>query len=192
MALNVYVVFNIKVFMKKFSLLIPTIILLSGCSSISPIEKESESESHFKDTYFAASEFYISDDIIAGERYRIFNKGLTVTDELRKTAIKKANEFCSEKEGNQKMVTVSEFGATPPYVWGNIPRIEIIFTCQDRVNVNSSPITADKSESNAGSKAELIIVDKYDRLAKIKHLLDSGVLTQDEFDAEKKKILAEK
>ncbi|MFT5676521.1 MAG: hypothetical protein ACI808_002466, partial [Paraglaciecola sp.] len=46
-ALNVNVVFNVKVFMKKFNLLIPIIILLSGCSSVSPIEKESESESHF-------------------------------------------------------------------------------------------------------------------------------------------------
>jgi len=31
--------------------------------------------------------------------------------------------------------------------------------------------------------------DKYDKLAKIKKLLDSGVLTQAEYDAEKKKIL---
>ncbi len=174
--------------MKKFSLLIPVIILLSGCSSISPIEKESESESHFKDTLFAASEFYISDDVIPGERYRIFNKGLTVTDELRKTAIKKANDFCREKDSNQKMVTISEYGATPPYIWGNIPRIEIIFVCQDKVKTNSSPITVDKTEP----KEELVVVDKYDRLGKIKNLLDNGVLTQDEFEAEKKKILAEK
>lgn len=31
--------------------------------------------------------------------------------------------------------------------------------------------------------------DKYDKLKKLKELLDAGVLTQDEFDAEKKKIL---
>jgi hypothetical protein len=187
-ALNVNVVFNVKVFMKKFSLLIPIIILLSGCSSLSPIEKESESESHFKDAFFAGSEFYISDDVISGERYRVFNEGMAVTDELKKTAIKKANEFCREKDSNQKMVTISEFGATPPYLWGNIPRIEIIFACKDRVNANSSSKTADNSKS----KTELIIVDKYDRLSKIKNLLDNGVLTQDEFEAEKKKILAEK
>lgn len=30
---------------------------------------------------------------------------------------------------------------------------------------------------------------KYDELAKLKALLDAGVLTQDEFDAEKRKIL---
>lgn len=34
--------------------------------------------------------------------------------------------------------------------------------------------------------------DKYDQLAKLKKLLDDGVLTQAEFDAEKKKILEQK
>jgi len=34
--------------------------------------------------------------------------------------------------------------------------------------------------------------DKYDRLIKIKGLLDSGVLTQEEFENEKRKILSEK
>ena len=32
-------------------------------------------------------------------------------------------------------------------------------------------------------------IDKYDQLAKIKKLLDSGILTQEEFENEKKKIL---
>nr|BFF40407.1 hypothetical protein BACY1_22120 [Tenacibaculum mesophilum] len=34
--------------------------------------------------------------------------------------------------------------------------------------------------------------DKYDQLAKLKKLLDDGVLTQEEYDAEKKKILEQK
>jgi hypothetical protein len=33
--------------------------------------------------------------------------------------------------------------------------------------------------------------DRLSRLSQLKYLLDHGVLTQDEFDAEKKKILAE-
>lgn len=34
--------------------------------------------------------------------------------------------------------------------------------------------------------------DKYDQLAKLKKLLDDGILTQEEYDAEKKKILEKK
>lgn len=178
--------------MKKTNLLIATVILLSGCSTMSPIEKESESESYFKDAIFAESEFYTSDEILSGERYRIFNEGVTDSEELRKSAIKKANEFCREKGSNQKMVSVSEFGTTPPYLWGNIPRIEIIFVCEEKYRSQHS---ADKSSTQASSEksaAPVIIADKYDRLTKLKKLLDNGVLTQDEFAAEKKKILAEK
>lgn len=166
--------------MKKINLLIPAVILLSGCTSLSTIEKESETESHFKNAYFAGSQLYIAEDEIVGERYRIYNEGVSTTSELKRKATAAANKFCAEQDENKSMLTVSEFGATPPYVWGNMPRIEIIFTCED------------KSKPKAKSVTNVVYADKYDRLAKIKTLLDNGVLTEAEFAAEKKKILAEK
>lgn len=74
------------------------------------------------------------------------------------------------------MLTVSEHTAAPPYILGNFPRIEIIFVCVDKELTQTT----------------VAVTDKYERLIKIKELLDTGTLTQAEFEAEKKKILAEK
>ncbi len=165
--------------MKKYNLLISIMIILSGCSSMSAIEKESESESHFKDAVYEGKDFYISDDEISGDRYRIFHQastGFSGTSGIRKSAIQRANEFCRKIDRNQRMLTVSEHTASPHYILGNFPRIEIIFVCMHKSNTETASI----------------ITDKYDYLTKIKELLDKGVLTQDEFEVEKKKILAEK
>ena len=72
------------------------------------------------------------------------------------------------------MHAVSETASTPPHILGNFPRIELIFQC---VDTSTNPSTV--SEGN-----------KYDKIAALKKLLDSGALTQQEFDAEKAKVLA--
>ena len=74
------------------------------------------------------------------------------------------------------MLKISEHTASPPYVLGNFPRIEIIFACVEKKA--SDPVSRHRAE-------------KYDQLEKIKSLYDDGVLTKDEFDIEKKKILSE-
>lgn len=146
---------------------------------MSPIQKESESSSHFDGAVYEGKDFYISDEEIQGERYRIFHQastGFSGTSGIRRSATKRANDFCRKQAHNKKMLTVSEHTAAPPYIFGNFPRIEIIFVCVDK----EETLTA------------IAVADKYDRLTKIKDLLDSGVLNQKEFEIEKKKILAEK
>ena len=39
------------------------------------------------------------------------------------------------------------------------------------------------------SNSDIVVVDKYEQLSKLKELLDSGVLTKEEFESEKSKIL---
>jgi len=56
---------------------------------------------------------------------------------------------------------------------GNFPRIEIIFTC------------IDNGYSKLGSKSD----SKYDELIKIKKLLNDDILTKEEYEVEKKKLL---
>ncbi len=151
---------------------------VSSCSSMSPIEKESESKSHFEDAVYKGHDFYISPQEIEGERYRIYHQastGFSGTGGIRNTATQRANRFCQDL-GNKRMLTVSEHTAAPPYILGNFPRIEIIFVCVDD--------TVAQGPANAAT-------DKYDRLVKVKELYDSGALSKDEFEAEKKKILAE-
>ena len=69
------------------------------------------------------------------------------------------------------MESLSETTATPPYVLGNFPRVEIVFGC---VAVSTLATSDDP---------------KYSKLINLKKLLDSGVITQSEFDSEKAKIL---
>ena len=79
-------------------------------------------------------------------------------------------------KGDKVVFKVSEHTAEPPYVLGNFPRIEIIFVCQDR---------GKEDQVEKPNKSDL-----YTELKNLKDLKDSGILTQEEFDMQKKKILS--
>ena len=51
--------------------------------------------------------------------------------------------------------------------------------------INSNLINSSRNNS----QEEISISDNYAKLKELKELLDNGILTQEEFDAEKKKIL---
>src|SRR5689334_11327107 len=126
-------------------------LFIAGCSSMSPIEKESESKSHFEDAVFKGQDFYVSPQEIEGERYRIYHQastGFSGTGGIRRTATQRAIRFCQDK-GKKRMVTVSEHTAAPPYIFGNFPRIEIVFVCVDDSVIQNSVRAA---------------TDKYDRI----------------------------
>ena len=59
----------------------------------------------------------------------------------------------------------------PPYILGNFPRMELVFSLVENQNQKDP-----QSE-------------KIQQLEKLKKLLDSGAINQDEFNNEKKKIL---
>jgi hypothetical protein len=71
------------------------------------------------------------------------------------------------------MRVVSENVSNPPYILGNFPRIEIVFACVDKPKTEQ-PVFQDI---------------QYERLINLKKLLDAGVITKDEFEKEKNKIL---
>ena len=72
------------------------------------------------------------------------------------------------------MNPLTETVAKPPYIFGNFPRIEIVFECIQPQVSEHAPESTDP---------------KYAKLLELKKLLDSGVLTKAEFDSEKAKIL---
>lgn len=159
--------------MKRIIVYIP-LVFLFGCAQMSPIERVSESKSHFEDAVYKGKDFYTADSQYEGEQYRIFHQastGFSGTGGIRRSATKRANDFCRNQSKNTEMFKLSEHTASPPYILGNFPRIEIIFTCI----VKASGITNNEN--------------KYDQLAKIKKLYDDGVLTESEFLAEKTKLL---
>ena len=70
---------------------------------------------------------------------------------------------------------LQETNSKPPYVLGNFPRVEWLFEC-------SAPLQA-KAATPSGT-------DRLDQIERLKKLLDSGALSQQEFEREKAKILA--
>jgi hypothetical protein len=93
---------------------------------------------------------------------------------VREGAEQRATAFCERK--NKVFKPLRETTSKPPHILGNFPRIEIVFACVDKVSTAVPPASTDR---------------KYEKLIELKKLLDSGVLTQQEFEREKTKILDE-
>ena len=159
---------------KNFILVYLALILL-GCAVASTIQRADQSESAFNDAVYEGKEYNVGEDLTGAVKYRVFHQastGFTSIQSVRVSATERAVAFCTRK--NMTMQAIKERTSVPPHILGNFPRIEIIFACVE------SPI-AEKAISEKK--------DKYEQLRELKSLLDDGVLTQKEFEAEKNKIL---
>ena len=99
-------------------------------------------------------------------------KAFEAKEAIRSGAEEIAQGFCDRK--GKSMRGISETDAKPPYILGNFPRVELVFECADK-------------QKGVSVQSDL---SKYEKLAALKKLLDSGTLTQQEFESEKAKILA--
>jgi hypothetical protein len=145
-------------------------VVLWGCATSSPIQRYGESQSHFSKPPELISNNYPATDI-----YRIYHRassGFVSIQSIREAAEKRADEF-AERQG-KSFVVLGERISEPPYILGNFPRIEIVFALIDKPH-----------ETNSVTPQ----MDKYDELEKLKKLLDEGVITKEEFEQEKAKIL---
>lgn len=100
--------------------------------------------------------------------------GFVSVQSVREGAEEIASGFCGRK--GKTFRGISETASKPPHILGNFPRVELTFECVDKPATSLTPGLA------AG---------KYEKLAALKRLLDSGAITQREFDTEKLKVLAE-
>ena len=148
------------------------IMVLTGCSAKTPIQKANESESQFGGgAYTGTVEKGINPE--GKELYRVFVRGSTgfvSIEEVRNQAEKRADRFCRNKR--KSMVIASEKHSNPPHILGNWPRVELLFFCSDNAN-------------NYDNRD----ISKYDELPKLKKLLDDGLITPEEYKEEKRKIL---
>jgi hypothetical protein len=143
-------------------------LLLAGCATSSPIRRADDSKSAFGHPPELIQNSYAPKDI-----YRIYHRaatGFVSIQSIRQAAEQRAGEFA--KRQGKSFVVLGERISQPPYILGNFPRIEIVFALIDK----------DPSK-------EIRIDDKYADLERLKKLLDSGALTQEEFQVEKAKIL---
>ncbi len=148
---------------------------LTGCAETTPIQPASTSKSAFDDAVYKGETVATGAGMPGNEAYRVFVQGATgfvSMQSVRDDAEQRAHQFCERK--GEEMQSLSETTAKPPYILGNFPRIEIVFDCVDK---------SAASGNSAGDDA------KYQKLVNLKKLLDGGVITQQEFDHEKAKIL---
>ena len=151
-------------------------LLLVGCAVSSTIEKAETGKSEFDGAIYGGKTSLISAELPGVPKHRIFHQGstgFTSVETIRNSALKRADAFCAPSGTSPYLI--QETTSTPPHILGNWPRIEIIFSC----------IKSAKASSTAAPQ------DKYDRLSKLKALLDAGAITPQEYEAEKKKVLSE-
>ena len=157
-----------RIILLAFSV-ITLMLIINGCGITSPIKQYSESKSKFKNPTKLMSNNYPAEDI-----YWIYHRastGFTSIQTIRESAYKRAEEFARQR--GKKYIVLGEQISNPPYIMGNFQRIEIIFALTD----GTSPPPSTKS--------------KADKLRELKEMLDGKLITQDEYNKEKKKILDE-
>jgi putative oligomerization/nucleic acid binding protein len=151
--------------------------MFGACASSSTIQPASKSKSGFEGAVYKGEEKVVTEDNSGAERYRVFEHGATgfvSLQSVRETAEQRANQFC-DKQGKWAK-TLIEHTSTPPHILGNFPRVELIFVCADKAATAGSSTFEDQ---------------RYIKLMNLKKLLDSGVITKEEFEREKAKILAD-
>jgi len=157
------------------SLIPPTIfivLLLLACATSSPIQSYKDSESAFSE-----EPVLIKHDIPDNQIYRVYHRastGFVPMQAIRETAEKRAIQFCQEQ--GKSMLTLGERTSGPPYILGNFPRIELVFAC---------------TEKSIQERSNDFRDEKYLKLVNLKKLLDDGIITQEEFQLEKQKILGD-
>lgn len=158
--------------MKPF--LIPlSLVFFVGCASIdSGVLLARESKSLFEDAFCSYETKVISTDKTGSEQYRIYEQGASgfvppgaLLDDIER----RARLYCEGMDKSLKILTETN----PPFRVGCFPKAELIFVCLAK----EKPIPED-----------LLFI----KLTNLKKLLDSGVITKDEFEQQKFKILKQK
>ena len=149
---------------------------LAACANTTPVQSASASKSGFDGAVFSGESIVLDRATPGEESYRLFHQGATgfvSLQAVRSGVEEQAVAHCDRK--GKAMHGLVETAAKPPYILGNFPRIELVFECVSKPGATTA---------SSGSS-------KYERLATLKKLFDSGALTQREFDQEKARVLAE-
>ncbi len=155
--------------MNNYTLMVGATLLIAGCASNSGVMPIG------KDTYMVS---------------RQAASGFSGSGTLKAEAFQEASLYC-EKQGKSVQV-VNTIEAQPPFILGNFPKAEVQFMCLDKNNVELNRPKLHKTPDTVievKQSPSPVKADTYTELKKLKELLDSGVLTQDEFNAQKKKLL---
>lgn len=157
-------------------------LALNGCSISHSIKRVDQSESALKDAVYTGNIEKLVDaeeleSYPLSEQYRVYELNWNIfaiggLGRARDGATERMIQFCKDK--NLEPKPLIEQTSVPAYMAGNYPFIEITFVC------------IDKSKE---AKKVKISDDRYKKLLELKALSDSNVITKEEYDKEKSKIL---
>jgi len=157
-------------------LLLFFISLLSGCATASFIESAQSTESAFdKALIYKGSRTQVNLPLEGEDQYRVFHRGatgFTPQAAVRRSAMNRVNEFCAQK--GKVPYIIEEAKSRGWHVLGNWPRAEFVFSCVDDPQKNEEKIK-----------------DRYQALRQLKELRDDNAITQNEYEQEKRKLLAQ-
>lgn len=156
--------------------LLVAVVLLVSCANAPPVQPASLSKSQFEGAVYGGETVTLDKATPGEEPYRAFQQGATgfvSLQSVRSRTEEIASAHCERK--GKAMHGLVETAAKPPFVLGNFPKVELIFECVAKPAAAAVPATS----------------GKYEKVAGLKRLLDSGALTQKEFEQEKAKALAE-
>ena len=151
-------------------------ITMSGCASSTAVLLAGASKSKFEGAVYSGETVELDKATPGNEIYRVFQQGATgfvSVASVREGVEGTATQHCSRK--GKVLHPLQETTSKPPHILGNFPRVEWLFECVDL-------------PQGAGA-AHPTGSDKLSQLERLKKLLDSGALSQQEFDNEKAKIL---
>jgi hypothetical protein len=149
--------------------------LLIGCAGNPPVQPAATSKSQFGGAVYGGEIAELQRPTPGAEVYRAFyqgGSGFVSVSSVRETVEEMATKHCSRT--GKTVRALQETSSRPPHVLGNFPRVEWLFEC--------APPPATSASSSAGT-------DKLSQVERLKKLLDSGALTQQEFEREKAKVL---
>ena len=129
---------------------------------------------------------------IGQETLKIYKRGATGfvgSETIKADVLIEASEYCAGQK--KSLYVVSVLMGNPPYILGNFPKAEVQFKCLTAKELELVR-AAEKASTEPATQVPnpQASDDIYTELKKLKGLLDAGIITQDEFDTRKKKILA--
>lgn len=166
--------------MNRLIVITTATLFIAACSTASSVQRADQSKSGFEGAVYDGEESVLRDDIPDSDAYRIFHQGATgfvSVQSVRNSAESRAITFCGNKGLRYELLR--ERVSVGAHIAGNFPRAELVFACI------SEKDSANLSGSGTHSRS------RYEELRELKSLLDEGVITPDEYEQEKREILAE-
>jgi hypothetical protein len=129
--------------------------------------------------------------------------GFSGSGSLKAEVVRDAAKYCEMQGKQMKVVSITE--AKPPYILANYPKAEIVFKA---LPPNDPELKTEPSYDPSGTQIkvgeqppirasvdlnekQVTSDDVYSKLEKLNELRKKGILTDEEFTAEKKKLLNE-